>query len=113
MFAMPGHRGYYGALKVPHQQRPTIAPRADYPIEEDAVAALRAAYEKELQGKVDSGRINLSEKAYRLSRLENGEPIATQRADAALQNAREIAALARAHEATQQAKILEREGPEL
>jgi hypothetical protein len=119
---MSDRGGYYGELKTEFalpQAEPAATPsrpgREDnYLTEEDVIEANRAAYSAALQEK---DGISGSERAYRLSRFDQGEPVTMREAQnfreaQALREARELAAAARSHEAAEQAKVRERGGPE-
>jgi hypothetical protein len=120
----PPHRNY-DALK---ETEPAIAERADEPLrpppgpapalKPDAAFLARhelltqkVAYADALQQQVDHGQIDRGEKAARLSQFDQGDP-PTRREARQLVEARELAAAARAHEAVEQARSLERGGPE-
>src|SRR5262245_12111062 len=67
-------------------------PAAEFVSEIDLPEARRAAHEAMLQEKVYAGRINESEKAYRMARFEKGEVVAMKQAE--LREARELASAA-------------------
>jgi hypothetical protein len=119
---MSGRGGYYGSLKTEFalpQAEPAATPsrpgrEEKYLTEEDVIEADREAYSAALQ---EREGISGSERAYRLSRFDQGEPVAMREAQDLreardLRDARELAAAARSHEAAEQAKVRGRGGPE-
>ena len=117
-------RRHYGTLRETEREideraeAPTEAPTrftsdtptAEFVSEIDLLEARRAAKEAELQDKVDHGRISVSEKGYELKKFDNQEVVAMKAAE--LQEARDLAAAARKHELTEQAKAHQLDGPE-
>jgi hypothetical protein len=117
-------RHHYGALRETEREvderaeAPTETPTrftsdtptAEFVSEIDLLEARRAAHEAMLQERVDAGRINESEKAYRMARFENDEVVAMKQAE--IREARELAAAARAYERAEQARAHELDGPE-